>query len=258
MIKIILSGCNGRMGRAITDIVSKTPDAEIVAGVDLNTDALGGYPVYAAINEVTELADVLIDFSHPSLLSGLLSYCVAHAIPAVIATTGCSEDQLKEIDAAAKRIPMFRSGNMSLGINVLLMLVERAAKILGDTFDVEVIERHHNQKIDAPSGTALMIADRLKESLPHPAELIYDRHSVRQKRGVQEIGMHSLRGGTIVGVHEVIFAGRDEVVEVKHEAQSREVFAAGAVKAALFLSEMLEPKLYNMDDLVATVIGDKL
>ena len=257
MIKIILSGCNGRMGRAITDIVSKNQDAQIVAGVDLNTDASSGYPVYSTINEVTEAADVLIDFSHPSLLSGLLEFCVSRKIPAVIATTGCSDEQLREIDEAAKIVPMFRSGNMSLGINVLLMLVERAAKILGDTFDVEVIERHHNQKIDAPSGTALMIADRLKESLPHESELVYDRHSVRQKRGAQEIGMHSLRGGTIVGVHEVVFAGRDEVVELKHEAQSREVFAAGAVKAALFLTEMTVPKLYNMDDLVATVIGNQ-
>ena len=257
MIKIILSGCNGRMGRAITDIVSKNPDAEIVAGIDLNTDASCGYPVYAAIQDVTESADVLIDFSHPSLLSGLLDFCTNRKIPAVIATTGCSEEQLREIDEAAKVIPMFRSGNMSLGINVLLMLVERAAKILGDTFDVEVIERHHNQKIDAPSGTALMIADRLKEALPHQSELVYDRHSVRQKRGYQEIGMHSLRGGTIVGVHEVVFAGRDEVVELKHEAQSREVFAAGAVKAAIFLNSMTAPKLYNMDDLVATVIGNQ-
>lgn len=258
MTKIILSGCNGRMGRAITDIVSKTPDAQIVAGVDLNTEANFGYPVYSAINEVSEAADVLIDFSHPSLLSGLLAFCTERKIPAVIATTGCSKDQLREIDEAAEVVPMFRSGNMSLGINVLLMLVERAAKILGDTFDVEVIERHHNQKIDAPSGTALMIADRLREALPHESELVYDRHSVRQKRGVQEIGMHSLRGGTIVGVHEVVFAGRDEVVELKHEAQSREVFAAGAVKAAMFLTGTTEPKLYNMDDLVATVIGDKL
>ena len=258
MIKLILSGCNGRMGRAITDIVSKTPNAEIVAGVDLNTDSSCGYPVYATIEEVTESADVLIDFSHPALLSGLLAYCRDHKLPAVIATTGCSDEQLAEIDEVSKTVPMFRSGNMSLGINVLLMLVERAAKILGDTFDVEVIERHHNQKIDAPSGTALMIADRLKDALPHQAELVYDRHTVRQKRGYQEIGMHSLRGGTIVGVHEVVFAGRDEVVELKHEAQSREVFAAGAVKAALFLTGVRTPKLYNMDDLVATVMSDKL
>lgn len=254
MIKIILSGCNGRMGRVITDICQKNNDTEIVAGVDINTEALFGYPVYDSIGAVNEAADVIIDFSHPSLLSAILDYSIANNIPAVISTTGHSEEQIVQIKEAAKKVPLFRSGNMSLGINVLLMLVERAAKILGDVFDAEIIERHHNQKLDAPSGTALMIAERLSQSLPYDAEYVYDRHEVRQKRGRNEVGIHTLRGGTIVGEHEVIFAGRDEVIEIKHTAQSREVFAAGAVKAAVYIAKISEPGLYNMDNLLANYV----
>lgn len=251
MVKILLSGCNGRMGRAISDICTKNNNTEIVAGVDINTESPFGYPVYDEISKVKENVDVIIDFSHPALLSSILKYSIANTIPAVICTTGHSDEQINEIADASKIIPIFRSGNMSLGINVLLMLIERAAKILGDTFDTEVIERHHNQKIDAPSGTALMIADKLSEALPFQAEYVYDRHSVRQKRAYNEIGIHSLRGGTIVGEHEVVFAGRDEVIEIKHTAQSREVFASGAVKAAEFLATCKEPGQYNMDDLLA-------
>lgn len=254
MIKILLSGCNGRMGRAITDICSKRDDLKIVAGLDINTAQLSDYPVYDDISKVSEACDVVVDFSNPQLLKALLTYCIEKKLPIVISTTGHSETQLAEINAASKQIPIFRSGNMSLGINVLLMLVEKAAAILGETFDVEVVEKHHNQKVDAPSGTALMIADRLKESLPFDAEYVYDRHNVRQKRDKKEIGLHSIRGGTIVGEHEVIFAGRDEVIEIKHSAGSREVFAAGAVKAASFLAECTAPGMYNMDDLVAKFI----
>jgi len=254
MIKILLSGCNGRMGRAITDICQKNPNTEIVAGVDINTESLFGFPVYDDISKVDIHADVIIDFSHPSLLSSILDYAITNNTPAVIATTGFSDEQIKQINEVSKKVPLFRSGNMSLGINVLLMLVERAAKVLGDTFDTEIIERHHNQKLDAPSGTALMIADRLSESLPYQPEYTYDRHSVRQKRAYNEIGIHTLRGGTIVGEHEVIFAGRDEVIEIKHTAQSREVFAAGAVKAAIYMSSCKIPKLYNMDDLLANYV----
>lgn len=254
MIKIILSGCNGRMGRVITDICQKNTDTEIVAGVDINTEALFGYPVYDSIAAVNEDADVIIDFSHPSLLEGILEYSISKNVPAVISTTGHSEEQILKIQEASKKVALFRSGNMSLGINVLQMLVERAAKILGDTFDAEIIERHHNQKLDAPSGTALMLAERLSDALPYQTEYVYDRHSVRQKRGRNEVGIHTLRGGTIVGEHEVIFAGRDEVIEIKHTAQSREVFAAGAVKAAVYIAGITEPGLYNMDNLLANYI----
>lgn len=254
MIKILLSGCNGRMGRAIADICSKRDDLKIVAGLDINTARLSDFPVYDDITKIQEPCDVVVDFSNPQLLKALLTYCIDKKLPIVISTTGHSETQLAEINAASKQIPIFRSGNMSLGINVLLMLVEKAAAILGETFDVEVVEKHHNQKVDAPSGTALMIADRLKESLPFNAEYVYDRHNVRQKRDKKEIGLHSIRGGTIVGEHEVIFAGRDEVIEIKHSAGSREVFAAGAVKAAVFLTECTAPGMYNMDDLVKKFI----
>ncbi len=254
MIKILLSGCNGRMGRAICDICSKRDDLKIVAGLDLNTVQLSDFPVYDDITKITEECDVVIDFSNPQLLKSLLSYCTDKKLPVVISTTGHSETQLAEINAASKQIAIFRSGNMSLGINVLLMLIEKASAILGETFDVEVIEKHHNQKVDAPSGTALMIADRLKESLPYDAKYVYDRHNVRQKRDRREIGIHSIRGGTIVGEHEVIFAGRDEVIEIKHSAGSREVFAAGAVKAAAFLADCNSPGMYNMDDLVEKLV----
>lgn len=255
MIKILLSGCNGRMGRTITDICAKNSDIEIVAGLDVNTERLSTFPVYDDIEKISEKVDVVIDFSNPQVLKSLLSYCTSHKIPVVIATTGHSETQLAEITAASHKIPIFRSGNMSLGINVLLMLVERAARVLGDTFDTEIIERHHNQKVDAPSGTALMIADRLSAALPYQPEYIYDRHNVRQKRDRKELGIHTLRGGTIVGEHEVIFAGRDEVIEIKHSAQSREVFAAGAVKAGAYLASCKEPGIYNMDDLVKKFIN---
>lgn len=256
MIKIILSGCNGRMGRAISDICAKNDDMTIVAGVDLNTASPFGYPVYDSIDKISEQADVVIDFSHPSLLDSMLSYCISKNMPAVIATTGHSEDQIAQINSASEKIAIFRSGNMSLGINVLLMLVEKAAKVLGDAFDVEVIEKHHNQKIDAPSGTALMIADRLAESLPYDSEYVYDRHAVRQKRAANEIGIHSIRGGNIVGEHEVIFAGRDEVIEIKHTAQTREVFATGAVKAAAYIAMQKIPGLYNMDNMLSDVVKD--
>ncbi len=251
MVKILLSGCNGRMGRAISDICQKNNNTKIVAGIDINTESPFNYPVYDEISKVNENVDVIIDFSHPALLSPILEYSIANKVPAVICTTGHSQEQIDEIMNASKLVPVFRSGNMSLGINVLLMLIERAAKILGDTFDTEVIERHHNQKLDAPSGTALMIADRLADALPFQTEYVYDRHSVRQKRAYNEIGIHSLRGGTIVGDHEVVFAGRDEIIEIKHSAQSREVFASGAVKAAEFISSCQEPGLYTMDDLLA-------
>lgn len=254
MVKILLSGCNGRMGRVISDICQKNPNTMVVAGLDLNTERLSHYPVYSDVSQIVEQVDAVIDFSNPAVLSPLLAYCIAKKLPAVIATTGHSPEQLEEISRASEQIPIFRSGNMSLGINVLLMLVERAAKVLGDTFDTEIIERHHNQKVDAPSGTALMIAEHLADALPYQPELVYDRHAVREKRAYNELGIHSIRGGTIVGEHEVIFAGRDEVIEIKHTAQSREVFAAGAVKAAIYIATQKQPRLYNMDDLLANFI----
>ncbi len=251
MIKILLSGCNGRMGRAISDICLKNPETEIVAGFDAYTERLGGYPVYDDFSSISEDCDVVVDFSNTKVLPALLKYCTENKKPAVICTTGFSDEELAEIDKASKIVPIFRSGNMSLGINVLMMLAKNAAKILGENFDVEIVERHHNQKLDAPSGTAVMIAESLESALPYQAERVYDRHEVRAKRAYNEIGIHSIRGGTIVGEHEVIFAGRDEIIEIKHTALSREVFAVGAVRAAMFLAGCKRAGKYSMEDLVS-------
>lgn len=253
MLKIIMSGCNGRMGQVITRMVGSTDDAQIVAGIDLNTVSLSGYPVYASPAEVVEAADVVIDFTHTSALSPLLAFCKARKLPVVLSTTGYSAEQMDEIKEAAKEIPIFKSANMSLGINVVADLLRRAASILGEGYDVEIVERHHNQKLDAPSGTALMLADAVSEALPYEAEYVYDRSQVRQKRGKTEIGISAVRGGTITGDHEVIFAGPDEVIEIHHHAQSREVFANGAVRAARYLAGVTEPGLYNMEMLVKSI-----
>ncbi len=248
MINIILSGCNGKMGRVITRLLAEDENAKIAAGFDISDSLPNTYPVYKNPTECTEKADVLIDFSHPSALEGVLEFAKKTSTPAVICTTGLSADQRASLDEAAKSIPVFFSANMSLGINLLIALAKKAAIILEDNFDIEIVERHHNQKIDAPSGTALAIADGISEVLTNASEYTYDRHSVRRKRRKNEIGIHAVRGGTIVGDHDVIFAGNDEVIELKHSAASKEVFAVGAIKAAKFLAT--KPKgMYSMNDL---------
>lgn len=251
MPKIILSGCCGHMGRAVADICANDPDVEVAAGIDLLAQPMEGFPVFPSPAACAAEGDVLIDFSHPAALEGLLEFCAARRLPAVLATTGYSEEQLARIEVAAKSIPLFRSANMSIGVNVLVDLVRRAAALLGEDFDVEIEERHHRRKLDAPSGTALMLADAAAEALPYEAQYIYDRHSVRRPRDGREIGISSLRGGTIVGEHTVVFAGRDEVVEFRHHAASREVFAAGAVRAAKFLSGVDRPGMYDMSNLIS-------
>lgn len=251
MKRILLNGCNGKMGRVITECVAQRDDCMIAAGVDVNTATLADFPVFASPSDYPGEVNVIIDFSHPSALTPLLTYAVEHGTPAVIATTGLSPEQVEEVKKASRRIPVFYSGNMSLGINLLLELAKKATAVLGDGFDVEIIEKHHNQKIDAPSGTALMLADAVGETMPQEPRYVYDRHSQRKKREKAEIGIHSVRGGTIVGEHEVIFAGRDEIVTLSHTALSKEIFATGSVNAALFLSDQ-QPGLYNMGDLVAS------
>ena len=251
MQKMIISGCCGHMGRAVADICQNDPDIEISAGIDLLAQPMEGFPVFASPAACTAQADALIDFSHPSALESLLDFGMARDIPLVLATTGYSEEQLERINEAAKAIPIFRSANMSLGINVLMDLVRRAAALLGEDFDVEIEERHHRRKLDAPSGTALMLADAAASALSYDAQYVYDRHSVRKPRDRQEIGIASLRGGSIVGDHTVVFAGRDEVIEVSHHAASREVFASGAVRAAKFLAGVDKPGLYDMSHLIA-------
>ncbi|MBD5085600.1 MAG: 4-hydroxy-tetrahydrodipicolinate reductase [Clostridiales bacterium] len=251
MRKIIISGCCGHMGRVVADICANDPDVEVVAGIDLLPQPMDGFPVFSSPAACNVDADAVIDFSHPAALEGLLDFCIARRLPIVLATTGYSNEQLTQIDEAAKSIPVFRSANMSLGINVLMDLVRRAAALLGEDFDVEIEERHHRRKLDAPSGTALMLADAAAQALPYEAEYVYDRHSVRKPRDKREIGISSLRGGTIVGEHTVVFAGRDEVIEISHHAASREVFAVGAVKAAKFLAGVEKPGLYDMSNLIS-------
>lgn len=238
------------MGRVVADICANDPDVEVAAGIDLLPQPMEGFPVFSTPAACNVEADAVIDFSHPAALEGLLDFCTARRLPIVLATTGYSEEQLERVNEAAKSIPVFRSANMSLGINVLVELVKRTAALLGEDFDVEIEERHHRRKLDAPSGTALMLADATAQALPYEAEYVYDRHSVRKPRDKREIGISSLRGGTIVGDHTVVFAGRDEVIELSHHAASREVFAVGAVKAAKFLAGVEAPGLYDMSHLI--------
>lgn len=254
MTKILLSGCNGRMGKSISEMCRSNPDITVCAGFDLCTERNFDYAVYNDFNFVSEVIDVVIDFSNPKVLPSLLKFCIERKLPVVLCTTGYSDADLALIENASEKIPVFRSGNMSLGINVLMSLARKAANILADRFDVEIIEHHHNQKLDAPSGTAIMLAEAVESGLPYQAERVYDRHSVRAKRAYNEIGIHSIRGGTIVGEHEVIFAGANETITLSHSAQSREVFASGALQAAIFLASRKRAGKYSMDDLVSECI----
>lgn len=249
MLKIMLRGCNGRMGRAISAICQGRSDAVIAAGVDVNPGKHFEYPVYADPMEFGGKTDVLVDFSRPEGVEGLLGYCVQRALPLVLSTTGFDAEAQAKIEAASLAVPIFQSGNMSLGVNLLIDLVRRAASVLGEDYNIEIIERHHNQKLDAPSGTAYMLYDAISEALPYDPEPVYDRHERRTARPSREIGLHAVRGGTIVGEHEVVLAGRDETITLSHSAISREVFAAGALRAARFLAPK-PPGLYNMKDLV--------
>lgn len=249
MIDIAVCGASGKMGKVICDVVSSRDDCQVVAGIDKITDTYSDFPIVSKVSDLNVKPDVIIDFSHPSVLDDLLDYCQTNGTPLVIATTGYNDEQIAKIKKASSQIPVFFTFNMSLGINLLAQLAKKAAQILGGQFDIEIVEKHHNQKIDAPSGTAIMLADAINEELGNSYSFTYDRHSVRQKRSKTEIGMHAIRGGTIVGEHEIIFAGRDEVVTLKHEAHSKEVFAVGAVNAAVFISD--KPSgLYDMSELI--------
>ncbi len=249
MIRIAICGCCGKMGRFIHDVISERNDCETVCGIDKVTTPYADFPVYENINEIPQKPDVIIDFSHPSSLDDLLDYCMTDGTPIVIATTGYNDEQIEKIHKASEQIPIFFTFNMSLGINLLTELAKKATQILGGQFDIEIIEKHHNQKIDAPSGTAIMLANAINEELDNTCTYVYDRHSVRQKRTKNEIGMHAIRGGTIVGEHEIIFAGRDEVISLKHEAHSKQVFAVGSVNAAVFMYGK-PAGIYAMKDLL--------
>ena len=246
-MKILICGAAGAMGRAVA-AVAREYGHEPAAGVDKVSAELG-FPVRADISEVDGKFDCVIDFSHPSLLKGIIDYAVKTKTPAVIATTGISDEQIEYMRKASEQVPIFFSYNMSFGVNLLAGLAKKAASILYDSFDIEIVEMHHNRKLDAPSGTAIMLADAISGALPEEPVYVYDRHSRRQKRDKKEIGISSVRGGTIVGDHEVIFAGKDEVVTLKHTALSRDIFAVGAVKAAQFISAK-ENGMYSMDDMI--------
>lgn len=238
------------MGRVIQQLVAERTDCTIAAGVDLFSDSTAAFPAYTNIADVQEEADVIIDFSHPSLLTPILSYAAQKGgIPAVLCTTGYSAEQVEALKTAAQTQPVFYSRNMSLGINLLIELSKKAAKVLGDQFDIEIIEKHHNQKIDAPSGTALMLADAIASVRDGETQYVYDRHAQRKKREKSEIGLHAVRGGTIVGEHEVVFAGNHEVITLSHSAQSKELFATGAVNAAVYMCGK-GPGLYDMSDMI--------
>ena len=248
-VKIILTGAGGRMGRAVAASAKENENVSIVAAVDVSP-MQSEFPLYTGISEVSTTlgADVIVDFSHHTAISGLISYAKAAKCALIVCTTGHTEEELKMINDAASVIPVFRSGNMSLGINLMTSLVKKAASVLKG-FDIEIIEKHHNHKLDAPSGTALMLAKAASEAVDYDPSYAYDRHSVRAERSKTEIGIHSVRGGTIVGEHDVIFAGQNEVVTLSHHAESREVFAAGAVCAAVFMKGK-GAGLYDMSDVI--------
>ena len=250
MVNVIMHGCNGKMGRVITNLVSQDNDIEIVAGVDAYTGIDNEYPVFTSIKECTVKADVIIDFAVTSAIDNLLDYSVSTKTPVVICTTGLSAEQLEKVNEASKQVAVLRSANMSLGINTLMKLLKTATEVLANRgFDIEIVEKHHNQKVDAPSGTALALADCMNQVLDNQYDYTYDRSTVRQKRAKNEIGISAVRGGTIVGEHEVIFAGIDEVIEIKHTAYSKAIFAKGAIDAAKFLKGK-EAGLYNMADVI--------
>ncbi len=249
MVKAVVSGIYGKMGRVICDVIAYRDDIKVVGGIDICDVKDSTFIVVKKPCELSQKPDVIIDFSHPSALDGLLEYARTNGVALVLASTGYTDEEKAKIKTAASDTPIFFTANMSIGINLLSELAKKAAAILGGQFDIEIVEKHHNQKIDAPSGTALMLADAINSASDDRYGYVYDRHAVRKKRDKNEIGMHAVRGGTIVGEHEVIFAGRDEVITLSHSAYSKEVFAVGAVNAAVFMATM-PAGLYSMADMI--------
>jgi 4-hydroxy-tetrahydrodipicolinate reductase len=253
MIRIIVHGCHGRMGQAVVALASAASDLRIVAGVDSAAPAAAaakpGFPVFPDLGACDLPADVLIDFSSPKALPGLLAAAAARKLPLIVATTGLSAEDKGLLSGHAKEIPIFVSANMSLGINLMKEMIQQAAAVLGQGFDIEIVEKHHNQKKDSPSGTALLLADALNEVFLGNRQFVYGRHARSELRDGKEIGIHAVRAGTIVGEHEVLFAGKDEVVEFRHAAYSRQIFASGALQAARYLLGK-PPGLYGMKEMI--------
>lgn len=251
MTNVIMHGCNGRMGQMIAGLCANDPDITIVAGVDTYTEKKNDFPVFASIGECDVAADAVIDFSNAGAVDGLLDWCVEKHVPVVLCSTGLSEAQLEKVKEVSEKVAVLKSANMSLGINTLMDLLQKAVKIFAPAgFDVEIVEKHHNQKLDAPSGTAIALADSINEAMDGQYEYVYDRSDRRKKRDAKELGISAVRGGTIVGEHEVIFAGADEVIEFKHTAYSRAVFGKGAIEAAKFLNGK-KAGYYTMQDVIA-------
>lgn len=248
MIDLLISGALGKMGQAVATQVKDFKEISVAAGVDIEPSDDLDFPVYDNFNDIKEQIDIIIDFSSPKALEDILNYGLKNNIPLVLCTTGYSNNEKIKINKASKSIPIFYSQNMSIGVNLITKLVEKAASILTDDFDIEIIEKHHNQKLDAPSGTALMLANSVSNVRDH-TKYIYDRHSVRKKRSKDEIGIHSIRGGNIVGDHEVIFAGENEIISISHKAMSKKIFATGAINAAKFLLNK-QAGIYNMHDML--------
>lgn len=250
MVKIIMHGCNGHMGQVISGIVEKDPDAEIVAGIDIADQGKNSYPVFTDIDACQVDSDAIIDFSSAKATDKLLEYSAARQIPVVLCSTGLSQEQLAKVEETSRKVAVLKSANMSLGINTLLKLVQDAAKVLAAAgFDMEIVEKHHRLKLDAPSGTALALADSINEAMDNQYHYVYDRSQKREKRDDKEIGISAVRGGTIVGEHEIIFAGQDEVIEFKHTAYSKAIFGKGAVEAAKFLAGKPAGR-YDMSDVI--------
>lgn len=250
MTTLLMHGCNGKMGQVITGLVSDNPNITIVAGIDPYTDLKNSYPVFKSPDDCHISADVIIDFSNANAVDSILDYAVKNNTAIVLCTTGLSESQIKKVHISGKEVAILYSANMSIGVNLLIGLAKKAAKILTDAnFDIEIIEKHHNQKVDAPSGTALAMADAINDTLEQPYDYQYNRSTKRIKRPKKEIGIHSLRGGTIVGEHDIIFAGEDEIIELNHKAMSKKIFAVGAINAAKFLNNK-PAGMYQMSDLM--------
>lgn len=250
MIKAIMHGCNGAMGQVISSLAEKDEELEIAAGIDLNPEQKNGYPVFSSLEECTVQADVIVDFASAKAVDHLLDYCGQTGMPVVLCTTGLSQEQIQKVSETAEKTAVLRSANMSLGVNLLLKMVKEAAKVLAAAdFDIEILEKHHNQKVDAPSGTALALADSINEAMGGIYHYKYDRSTERVKRDQKEIGIQAVRGGTIVGEHDVIFAGKDEVITFNHTAYSKAIFGKGAVEAAKFLAGK-QPGLYTMKDVI--------
>lgn len=250
MVKAIMHGCNGKMGQVISRIIEEDVNIEIVAGVDTYMGISNAYPVFESIEKCDVQADVIIDFSNAAAIDNLLVFCVERQVPVVLCTTGLSEEQLSKVEEASKKVAILKSANMSLGVNLLMRLLQDAVKVLAPAgFDVEIVEKHHNLKVDAPSGTALALADSMNEAMDGAYDYVYDRSQERKKRDKQEMGISAVRGGSIVGEHEVIFAGQDEVIEFTHTAYSKAIFGKGAVEAAKFLKGQPAGR-YSMADVI--------